>query len=179
MFVDAPEAAEDPAAAGADPFEEAHTLSDEESEQTGNKTEQRRGNNKPHAKHTAGPRDSRQPGKGAAATLQKKGAERESGGMKPLHSTHNSRGNGNSSWNKSHSSGPKQFPPDKSCKQHNAPRDTGRSNGTQHPTQKQPQHKTPRDSSAAAKDTKNQPTRIGLSKHKAANQHLIFNSDEE
>ncbi|CDJ48175.1 hypothetical protein, conserved [Eimeria brunetti] len=167
MFVDAREAQEDAPAADEDPFEEAQALSDEEREQTQKKTHNRHGGNKPYSERTGGPRDSRRQGEAPAAARHKKGTQREGGGHKPLQ---NNRSNSNN-WNKNQSSGRK---PDK---QHSELRDKRR-NPT-HPEPKQTQQKQQRDGSASAKDSKTQPTRIGLSKHKPANQHLIFDSDDE
>ncbi|OEH79754.1 coatomer alpha [Cyclospora cayetanensis] len=45
--------------------------------------------------------------------------------------------------------------------------------------QKKPQQQRDATDKARAKDPNNQPTRIGLSKHKAPNQHVMFDSDEE
>ncbi|XP_026191086.1 uncharacterized protein LOC113146820 [Cyclospora cayetanensis] len=45
--------------------------------------------------------------------------------------------------------------------------------------QKKPHQQRDATDKARAKDPNNQPTRIGLSKHKAPNQHVMFDSDEE
>lgn len=168
MFVDAPEAEE--AAAGADPFEGAQALSDEESGPGGGKAVQRHGGNKFHTKRTNRPRDIRHAGGAAVAARGKKGATCESEGQNPRC---------NSDWNRNHSSGRISFPPNRTGKQHSEHRDKGRSNKTQRQTPEQMKQKKQSDSSAVTKDTKNWPTRIGLSKQKATNQHVIFNSDEE
>ncbi|CDI84887.1 hypothetical protein, conserved [Eimeria praecox] len=175
MFVDAPEAAEETAAADSDPFEGAQGLSDEEAEQTGRKTEQGHGGKKPHTKNMGRPHDSRRAGEAVAAARHKKGAQRARGGVKPVH---NSRNGFNSNWKKSCSPGQKQFPTESASKQHSNTTGMRRSNATKRQTPRQTQQSKQKDYSAA-EDTKNQPARIGLSKHKAANQHLIFNSDEE
>ncbi|CDJ35266.1 LOW QUALITY PROTEIN: uncharacterized protein EMH_0004470 [Eimeria mitis] len=176
MFVDAPQAAEGTAADDADPFEDAQALTDEETEQTGSRTTHKHGGNALHTKRMSGSRDNKRAGGAAAAAMHKKGAQREGGGRKP---PQHSRSNCNTNSSKSQLSGRKQFTPDKTCKQHSERRDKRRTNGTQHQTPKQKEREKQTNSSLASTDTKNQPTRIGLSKHKAANQHLIFDSDDE
>nr|AET50578.1 hypothetical protein [Eimeria tenella] len=172
MFVDVQGAAEDEATL-ADPFEEAHPLSDNENDKgrggvhrLKSKGPQAKPTNHPHGNaRTTGNDATRRQGDERAA----KGPRVGSCGTSKQHLTKR----GHRAVDRS-STQQKAFQLHEQVFQHKR-RDKEGSGWSPKEIQQQ------RDggSTAARKGITSQPTRIGLSKHKAPNQHLMFDSDEE
>lgn len=160
MFVDAAEE-EQEASAPVDPFEQARALSDEEEE-----TQQGKPRLRPGQKAQGRPRDNR----GAARPTQHKG-------MPPGRGRDQSSNKPNPGKNRTTS---QNNPIEKRHKQQSGQH--GKERSQQNHNQKHQQKRQHKECDAAAQSTaasKQQPTRIGLSKHKAPNQHLMFDSDDD
>lgn len=173
MFVDVQGAAEDEATL-ADPFEEAHPLSDSENDK-GRGGAHRLKSKGPQAKPTSHPHNNaRTTGNDAR---RRQGNERVARGPRA----------GSCVTSKQQLSKPSHRALDRRSTQQKAfqlheqkafqHKRSGKEGSGRSP--KEIQQQRDGGSTAASKGLTSQPTRIGLSKHKAPNQHLMFDSDEE